>query len=125
MILHLDQYIWELVISSKEVTKTVIYLSDKISNCYFIESLQNVQKELKITERTVQRIFKHNIGLSPNMFRRICQFNSAFTDLNLGSYNNLSDIAFNHGYSDQSHYIRTFKEFTKITPSEYLNFGTS
>jgi AraC-like DNA-binding protein len=83
----------------------------------------NIQRELNIYERTLQRMFEKHIGISPNIYRRICQFNSAFTDLNLGNYNNLSDIANNHGYADQSHYIRAFKEFTNITPGEYLNLG--
>lgn len=99
--------------------------SEKIAKHYSKEALIDVQRELNISERTFQRMFEKNIGLSPNTYRRICQFKSAFTDLNLGNYNNLSDIAFNHGYADQSHYIRAFKEFTQINPSEYLNYGTS
>ncbi len=124
MTLKLDDYIFELINSAKGISDTIKYVSERLSNSFFNESIHNVQKELKITERTLQRAFKNNIGISPNIYRRICQFNAAFTDLNLGNYGNLSDIAFNHGYADQSHYIRTFKEFTNITPREYLNYGT-
>jgi AraC-like DNA-binding protein len=35
----------------------------------------------------------------------------------------LSDIAFENGYADQSHYVRAFKEFTNITPKDYLKFA--
>ncbi len=31
----------------------------------------------------------------------------------------LTDIAYRSGFSDQSHYIRTFKSFTSFTPGEY------
>lgn len=125
MILLLDNYIFELIKSTKNISDTIKYASDKLITHYFKESLIEIQKELNITERTFQRKFEKNIGVSPNTYRRICQFNSAFTDLNLRSYNNLSDIAFKHGYSDQSHYIRAFKEFTNINPTEYLNYGTN
>lgn len=125
MVLKLDDYIFQLINSSKDISGTITYVSEKLSHSYSTESLQSLQQELKITERTLQRIFKNNIGISPNTYRRISQFNAAFTDLNLGNYNNLSDLAFNHGYADQSHYIRTFKEFTNLNPSEYLNYGTS
>jgi len=125
MISTLDNYIIGLAEASKSVLDSIKYASEKITRYYNKESLINLQKELNISERTFQRIFEKNIGLSPNAYRRICQFNSAFTDLNLGNYNNLSDIAFNHGYADQSHYIRAFKEFTMINPSEYLNYGTN
>ncbi|HEX6428081.1 MAG TPA: AraC family transcriptional regulator, partial [Niastella sp.] len=56
-------------------------------------------------------------------FRRIWQFNNAFQQLNNRQFNKLTDIAFANGYADQSHYIRAFKEFTGITPKEYLKFG--
>jgi AraC-like DNA-binding protein len=40
--------------------------------------------------------------------------------LNTGQFKNLTEMAFTNGYSDQSHYIRAFKEFALITPTEYL-----
>jgi len=125
MILSLDNYILDIAKASKDISEAIKYATEKIASHYSKESLVNIQRELNISERTFQRIFEKNIGVSPNAYRRICQFNSAFTDLNLGNYKNLSDIAFNHGYADQSHYIRAFKEFTKINPSEYLNYGTN
>ncbi|NOU47109.1 MAG: AraC family transcriptional regulator [Bacteroidales bacterium] len=125
MISIIDSFIFELMKSTKTVSEKIIYASEKLANYYFKESLPTIQKELNITERTFQRLFEQYIGVSPNTYRRICQFNSAFTDLNLGKYTNLSDLAYNHGYADQSHYIRSFKEFTNITPGEYLKYGTN
>jgi AraC-like DNA-binding protein len=66
-------------------------------------------------------MFEKNIGVSPNEFRKIHQFNRAFRQLNNRQFQNLSDIAYENGYADQSHYIRTFKAFTNITPKEYLD----
>jgi len=83
----------------------------------------NVQQELFVTERTFQRMFEKNVGIPPNQYRRICQFNTAFRQLQLRKFNKLTDIAFENGYADQSHYIRSFREFTGITPKDYLNFG--
>jgi len=31
----------------------------------------------------------------------------------------LSDVAYENGYADQSHFIRSFREFTGYTPSQY------
>lgn len=123
MISTLDDYLFELSKTAKEISGSVKYASEKIAICYNKETLVNIQKELNISERTFQRMFEKNIGVSPNIYRRISQFNSAFTDLNLRRYGNLSDLAYNHGYADQSHYIRAFKEFTAITPTEYLAYG--
>jgi AraC-like DNA-binding protein len=125
MISTLDEYIFTLTNATKKIPITIKYASEKIAVQYSKDSLVSIQKELKISERSFQRMFEKHIGIAPNMYRRICQFNSAFTDLNLRKYKNLSDLAYNRGYADQSHYIRAFKEFTTITPSEYLSFGTT
>jgi AraC-like DNA-binding protein len=124
MICLLDNFIISLINRSKTECPLIKYATTKIANDPSKESLVLVQKELHITERTFQRLFEKNIGVAPNLYRRICQFNNAFTQLNNRRQQKLSDIAYQNGYADQSHYIRSFKEFTNITPKEYLQFGS-
>lgn len=123
MIALLDNYISWLITHSKNENIIIKHAADKIAQHHSKDILLRVQKELHITERTFQRMFETNIGIAPNLYRRICQFNAAFQQLNNKKYNKLSDIAFENGYADQSHYIRSFKEFTLLTPKDYLNFG--
>lgn len=123
MIALLDRFILDLVAHSKSSCPLIQYASTKIANSAAKEGLAMVQRELHITERTFQRLFQKNIGVSPNLYRRICQFNAAFTQLNSRKNHKLTHIAFQHGYADQSHYIRAFREFTGITPTAYLQFG--
>jgi AraC-like DNA-binding protein len=87
------------------------------------EALTQLLSELHITERSFQRIFKKYAGITPNEYRRICQFYAAFLHLKEGSFNKLTDVAYHSGYFDQSHFIRSFKEFTEITPNDYLKSG--
>ena len=124
MIALLDNFVFCLITKSKTECPLIKYATTRIANNSSKESLIVVQKELHITERTFQRMFERNIGVAPNLYRRICQFNSAFTQLNNRNHHKLSDIAYQNGYADQSHYIRSFKEFTNITPKEYLQFGS-
>ncbi|HEX5153272.1 MAG TPA: helix-turn-helix transcriptional regulator [Parafilimonas sp.] len=124
MIVLLDEYIFDMIQRSKTVCPLIQYATTEIANNTSKESLIDVQKQLYITERTFQRMFEKNVGVAPNLYRRICQFNSAFVQLNQRRHYKLSDIAFQNGYADQSHYIRSFKEFTNITPTEYLNYGS-
>jgi AraC-like DNA-binding protein len=118
----LNDYIWRLINRSTEGSALLKYAVTTIYKNYSKDVLTALQRELRITERSFQRLFNKSIGVNPSTYRRICQFNAAFFDLNLGKYKNLSDIAFNHGYADQSHYIRAFKDFTSITPAGYLKF---
>ena len=119
----LDDYIFNLITRSKAEIQLIQFATSIIANNPSKESLLNVQKELCMTERTFERLFDKRIGVTPSLFRRICQFNGAFQQLNTQRGGKLSDIAFEHGYADQSHFIRAFKEFTNITPKEYLRYG--
>lgn len=116
----LDDYISLLITRSKVDSERIRYATEKISGNPDVTILTQIQKELRITERTFQRWFEENVGVTPNQFRRINQFNNAFRQLNNRRFDNLSDVAFDNGYVDQSHFIRAFKEFTSITPTDYL-----
>jgi len=120
----LDNYIRGLITAAQSDCPVIKYATSKIAQNSSAEILSVVQKDLYITQRTFQRMFEKQVGVSPNLYRRICQFNSAFHQLNNKDFNKLSDLAFRNGYADQSHFIRSFKEFTNLTPNEYLNFGS-
>ena len=57
-------------------------------------ALESVQAGLRTTERSLQRLFAAEVGISPRLFARICRFQSAFRRLNEVSreYRNYSKI---------------------------------
>jgi len=120
MILLLDNYIFSLASKIETDLRSIKYATAKIFDNPTKTILSQIQEDIGITERTLQRMFEKSVGVSPNQFRKIHQFNRAFCQLNNRQFQSLSDIAYNNGYADQSHYIRAFKEFTNITPKEYL-----
>jgi AraC-like DNA-binding protein len=121
MILVLDKYISSLPQKNNRDRPLIEYATLKIFSNPGKQVISRIQKDACVTERTLQRMFEKNIGVSPNQFRKIHQFNKAFHQLNNKQFHNLGDIAYDHGYADQSHYIRAFREFTNITPKEYLH----
>lgn len=125
MIALLNEYVFSLITKTTVDCQLIRFATLAIVQNASKDALLKVQQELHITERTFQRLFEKNIGVAPNVFRRISQFNNAFQQLNNRQFKKLSDIAFANGYADQSHYIRAFKEFTGITPKDYLKFGQS
>ena len=120
----LDNYLLNLATNIKFHIPLLEYATKKIVQNPNHQILRKVQNELYVTERTFQRLFERNVGVSPNQFRRICQFNNAFQQLNRDRTKSLSEVTFHNGYADQSHFIRTFREFTSVTPTEFLNYGT-
>ena len=87
------------------------------------DSIETVLKDLSLNERTFQRMFKKYVGITPVQYRRICQFQSSFAQVKGQQFDKLADVAYDNGFADQSHFIRAFREFTDITPNDYLKKG--
>jgi AraC-like DNA-binding protein len=119
----LDNLLLKQLNENKNVYEIIQFATDKMMDDPGANILLSLQKELKINERTFQRMFKKYVGLSPNQYRRICQFQLSFTQLRSQKFENLGDVAFDNGFADQSHFNRAFKEFTEITPHKYLKSG--
>jgi AraC-like DNA-binding protein len=103
-----------------DTNKAIAFATNAIQKNNGLIPLKNIQEELQVTERTFQRLFEHHVGISPKTFSKVCQFNSAFQQLGNKDFSKLGDIAYQNGYADQSHLIRIFKEFTNVSPKEYL-----
>jgi AraC-like DNA-binding protein len=86
--------------------------------------LKELQQQVKISERSLERRFKQHVGISPKLFSRICGFQSSLAQLNSNGYHKLSDVAYANGYADQSHFIRTFKAFSGLSPYQFQNYTT-
>jgi AraC-like DNA-binding protein len=104
---------------SIEADPATTFAVNKISATHGSISLSWLHEKLKISERTFQRRFEQQVGISPKLYSRVCQFQSAMKQLANSTYDNLSDVAYDNGYSDQSHFIRSFKEFSGIAPLKF------
>ena len=83
-------------------------------------SLHKIQSELNLSERSLERIFKTDIGISPKLFFRINRFQTSLSYIRQQNFKSLTEVAYQHLYADQSHYIREFKEFAGTTPKQFL-----
>ena len=72
-----------------------------------------------VGERQLERLFKKYIGLSPKYYARIIRFNYIFK-LIQSKKNSWTEIVYQSGYYDQSHFIQNFKAFTGEDPSSYF-----
>lgn len=110
----LIQFITRQVIRHDAFAKTALALTD-------IRSVTGMQRTLQRSERSLERLFKSYIGVTPALFHRINRFQSALDHLRGVHFRSLTDVAYEHDYADQSHYIREFKEFAGVSPKKYLS----
>ena len=119
----LDNLLIHQLQQNKRECEIIKYSTDQIMIDPGTEILSEMLRKLDLNGRTFQRIFKKYVGVTPNQYRRICQFQLSFYQLRSKDFNKLTDIAYDNGFADQSHFIRSFKEFTQITPNDYLKSG--
>jgi AraC-like DNA-binding protein len=108
---------------NKRECEIIRYATDQIMLNSNTEILSDVVTSLRLNERTFQRMFKKYVGVTPNQYRRICQFQLSFAQVRSHEFQTLTEVAYDNGFADQSHFIRSFREFTETTPNTYLRSG--
>lgn len=88
------------------------------------KQLKQVQRDLNIGERSLERLFKTHIGISPKLYSRICRFQTILENLRKSSPASLTELTYQENYFDQSHLIREFKTFAGTTPKSFLRKAT-
>jgi AraC-like DNA-binding protein len=77
----------------------------------------HVLKCLKVSERQFERRFVRAIGVSPHQYIRIVRFREAMRLMKANRFERLSDVAYDLGYVDQSHFIKDVRAFSGYAPT--------
>lgn len=81
-------------------------------------SVRQMAEKVGYSERYIEQLFKDYVGLSPKYYLNILRFHKSLEYLHCNSTSH-ADISYACGYSDQSHFIREFKKYTGVTPTNY------
>jgi AraC-like DNA-binding protein len=75
--------------------------------------------------RNLERMYNKYVGVPANTFGTLNRFHSSLNRLLYKDFSKLSDLAYDHGYFDQMHFIKDFKRFTGNTPKDFVNKNNS
>ncbi|MBC7776973.1 MAG: AraC family transcriptional regulator [Phycisphaerae bacterium] len=103
------------------IDKAMVHAVELITQSKGVMPVEHLAKECFMGRRNFLRRFEASIGINPKMFSRIVRFQQVFAamDAQLGKPD-WGQISFNTGYYDQAHFINDFKDFSGVTPSQFL-----
>jgi AraC-like DNA-binding protein len=82
-------------------------------------------ESIGISQRRFIQLFRDELGLGPKLFSRVQRFQQAIQAIGTRDTVNWPDLALSCGYFDQAHFIHDFKEFSSLTPCDYLGLRTA
>lgn len=105
-------------LSSIKLKQAIEYINNHLAGKI---QLQDIARELEISQYYFSRLFRKSIGISPHRYiiqKRIEKVKQLLTNTQLP----LAEIALECGFSSQSQMTMHFKKLTGTTPNKYRNF---
>jgi AraC-like DNA-binding protein len=120
-IVLIENFLMKRISISQRKSKRIGIVSQVIEEmrvASFVKPIEKIAAHHNISSRYLQKLFLQHAGVTPKLLGKISRFQRS---LKLVSENGISltSVAYDCGYFDQSHFIREFKSFTGVTPSDY------
>ncbi len=97
------------------------YSVKKIYSCKGNINVKQLSIETGYSDRYLRKKFEETIGFTPKRFSEIVRFQNSLATMifTKNNYNPL-DVAYDNGYHDQAHFIKGFKKFADLTPTQFM-----
>jgi len=112
-----DDYAKEMTFNERIISEAVGYIRE---NCRKPLRSEEVANHLSVSIRTLQRITGEEMDCTPTSLISLVRLRMAAEFLKAGR-GNVSEAAFEHGFSDPGYFSRLFRQHFGIPPSEYIS----
>jgi AraC-like DNA-binding protein len=83
-------------------------------------TVAGVARRAEVSQKKLIRLFRETVGMTPKLFLRVTRFQRVIADLHARREIGWGDVVEQHGYYDQSHFIRDFRAFSGFSPTGWL-----
>lgn len=87
-------------------------------------SSATVAEQVNLSQRRFIQLFRDEIGLTPKLFCRVRRFQEVLKMVEESRDVDWVAVALSCGYFDQPHFNHDFREFSSVSPTEYLKLRT-
>lgn len=98
---------------------TIRQIVEQIASSRDITKVDQLVEHIKISKRTLQRLFGRYVGVSPKLVIQRYRLHDAIEKIDRGMYVPWAKLAIDLGYFDQAHFIKHFKSLVGKSPEEY------
>lgn len=113
----INQFLGKLTNEIKH--KKIIHLVQNICSEKGSVNIKKLSMQSFLSQRQFERRFKDLVGFSPKTFSRLVRFKS-IVDNYSPNIKTLTEITYDFGYYDQSHFIQDFRQFSGYNPKTYF-----
>ncbi|REC48329.1 helix-turn-helix domain-containing protein [Chryseobacterium pennipullorum] len=110
----LEKY-WISKLIKKDLARVDGWLTDINSQM----TIEEIAHKNQMSRQYLNKTFQRYVGKSPSEFRKVNKFRNSINQKN--NNDNLIGVSLAADFYDQSHFIRNFKELTKISPGSFFN----
>lgn len=90
--------------------------SRRILRGHGAERIGALSRDLGVSERYLERLFRSQVGVSPKRLASLARFD--YVRVRIARRPSIQ-LALQAGYADQAHFVRSFKAYSGLTPSRY------
>ena len=87
-------------------------------------SAAEIAEKVGYSQRHFIEIFRNQVSITPKRFHRLYRFRKVIERVRRLTVVDWADVGLSLGYFDQAHLIHDFREFSGLTPTEYLGLRT-
>ena len=119
MVEHVEAFLCVRLPQPDDNVRCVNQIIDGIMHNRSILKVDDVVAEFDLSKRSLQRLFRQYVGISPKWVIQRSRLQEAADQLATESGGDLPKMALELGYYDQAHFIKDFKAIIGSTPAEY------
>lgn len=119
-LISITEYYFMNIEINNSVYRIIEDICRKIQLKKGVLKLSDIYKDYSYSSKWIQVVFKKMTGLTPKKYADIIQFRLSVDEiLSKKPDEKLTDISYKLGFSDQSHFIKNFRQHSKTIPSKF------
>jgi AraC-like DNA-binding protein len=85
-----------------------------------VRSVSAVAREAGLSRRRFSQLFREQVGMTPKLYCRLRRFRGVVRQIASGERVEWAAVAQSGGYCDQAHLSHEFRDFSGLTPGDYV-----